>query len=202
MFLKPDGESPLNANVDLWHGPDDTPQKMTVYLEEGSQNPFSAVMETPVGHNSVAIENAAGDGCKLRAAVVASDFGNGSHGFGPLSKKLTEMEPEDKEMEGGEAKAWPIPADVNSVQVLLRTYKRPLHAQVELFQESSRASQLVEIYTEDGLARPFYLVMETPGDENVVRIVNTAPPGFPMDAIVEPYVVSDKKTDNNNRTLR
>uniref|UniRef100_A0A7S3P5P0 Uncharacterized protein n=1 Tax=Amphora coffeiformis TaxID=265554 RepID=A0A7S3P5P0_9STRA len=189
VFLKADSDSPLTANVDLWNGPDDTPHKMTVYLEDGNLHPLSTVMETPIGHNTVAIENSADFGIALKAAVVSSDFGNGSHGFGPLSEKLSKMDQEDKEMESGEVRTWPISAEVSSVQLLLRTYKRPLHARVELV-TSHRVTQAIEIYTEDGLERPFYIVMETPGEENVIRVVNTAPDGISMDAVVEPYIVS------------
>ena len=190
VFLRSEDSSPLKANVNLWHGPDDTPQKMTVFIKDGSTHPFSAVMETPVGHNSVAIENTSRIGVDMRAAVVASDFGNGSHGFGPLSDKLDDMEPEEKQMDGGEERTWPVASHVDSVQVLLRTYKRPLYAQIELLQTSDMVTQLVEIYTEDGLERPFYIVIETPGEENVVRVVNTAPEGFPMDAVVEPHSIN------------
>jgi len=196
VFLKADSDSPLTANVDLWHGPDDTPHKMTVYLEDGNLHPLSTVMETPVGRNTVAIENAAEFGISLKAAVVASDFGNGSHGFGPLSEKLSTMDREDKEMESGEVRTWPISAEVGSVQLLLRTYKRPLHARVELV-SSHRVTQAIEIYTEDGLERPFYIVMETPGEGSVVRVVNTAPDGICMDAIVDPYIVVPSQTESS-----
>ena len=69
-------------------------------------------------------------------------------------------------------------------------YNGRLYAQIELLQTSDMVTQLVEIYTEDGLERPFYIVIETPGEENVVRVVNTAPEGFPMDAVVEPHSIN------------
>ena len=200
VFLKADAGKPLHATVDLWHGPDDTPQKMTVFLENGSQSPFSAVIETPVGHNSVAIKNTADtDGDPIRAAVVASDFGNGSHGFGPLADKLSEMERQDKEIDGGKSKKWPLSNSVTSVQVLLRTYKRPLNARVELLKKSDDVSQSLEIYTEDGLERPFFIVMETPDEDNIVQVVNTGFEGFPLDAIVEPNVI-DATSPKNDKT--
>lgn len=189
VFLKAEAGKPLHASVDLWHGPDDTPQKMTVFLENGSLSPFSAVIETPVGHNSVAIENTADCNNPIRAAVVASDFGNGSHGFGPLADKLTELEHQEKEIDGGKSKKWPVSESVDSVQVLLRTYKRPLNARVEVLNKSDKVSQSIVIYTEDGLERPFFIVMETPEKDSIIRVVNTGFEGFPLDAIVEPVVI-------------
>eukprot|EP00536_Pseudo-nitzschia_multiseries_P007004 jgi/Psemu1/194327/e_gw1.156.20.1 len=89
---------PLIARVDLWHGPDSTPQNLAIYLEEeededyyndndngedygvpnhhdpfgssrGSSSsssatakidtPFSTIIETPQGHNTIAIRNIA-----------------------------------------------------------------------------------------------------------------------------------------------
>ncbi|KAH8050519.1 hypothetical protein JL721_11340 [Aureococcus anophagefferens] len=129
---------PLDADLELWHGPDNTPCKMRVYVENGQLRPFSAVIATPRGPNTVAIRNIGQLEFPIAADVYANDVENPSAETGPNNNK-----------------------------------------------------QVIELYTEDGLDRPF-AILETPGSGNVVRIVNTAPVEFPMTAAVVPHSIDDK----------
>ena len=45
-------------------------------------------------------------------------------------------------------------------------------------------AQVVEVYSEDGLERPFYISLNTPFEGNVVKITNTGPVEFPLTATV------------------
>merc|ERR1719253_1942273 len=56
VFLSSEGR-PLDADIELWNGPDNTPTKMRVYSENGGMRPFSAVLETPRAPNTVSIRN-------------------------------------------------------------------------------------------------------------------------------------------------
>jgi hypothetical protein len=179
VFLKTEGR-PLNADIDLWQGPDNTPQKMRVYVEDGEARSFNAVIETPFGHNAVAIRNTGQLEFPLEGCVEAGidDL--------PVTQRFS-AQTSAKIIQGGAIKTYPFSAYAENVKVLLKTDGRPLNARIELLQGPNNNKQVVEVYTEDGLMRPFFMVLETPGVNNVVRIVNTAPVEFPMTAAVEAY---------------
>lgn len=189
VLMKTEGR-PLNANIELWHGPDNTPQKVAVYLEDGNLRPFSAVIETPRGHNAVAIYNTGHLEFPLSACVEAElSDGGGAAGLGAATKSLSEMST-SKTVQGGAIHTIPFAPAVESVALLLKTDGRPLNARIELLQGPNNNKQIMEVYTEDGLERPFYAVVETPGVGNVVRVCNTATVEFPLTASVEPYLVT------------
>jgi len=171
---------PLDADIELWHGPDNTPVKMRAYVENGELRPFSAVIETPRGPNTVAIRNIGQIEFPIAANVIANDVDQPTADC--LASSMT--------VQGGALRTYPFDPSVDSVQVLLKTDGRPLNARIELLQGPNNNKQVIELYTEDGLDRPFLCVLETPGSGNVVRIVNTAPLEFPMTASVVPFSVN------------
>ena len=173
---------PLDADLELWHGPDNTPCKMRVYVENGQLRPFSAVIATPRGPNTVAIRNIGQIEFPIAADVYANDVENPS--VDCVNSATT--------IQGGALRTYPFDPLVNSVEVLLRTDGRPLNARIELLQGPNNNKQVIELYTEDGLDRPFFAILETPGSGNVVRIVNTAPVEFPMTAGVVPHSIDDQ----------
>jgi hypothetical protein len=173
---------PLDADIELWHGPDNTPCKMRVYVENGQLRPFSAVIETPRGPNTVAVRNIGQIEFPLAANVVADVVDHPSADCTTASMTV----------QGGALRTYPFDPSVDSVQVLLRTDGRPLNARIELLQGPNNNKQVIELYTEDGRDRPFFCFLETPGSGNVVRIVNTAPVEFPMTASVVPHAINDE----------
>ena len=172
---------PLDADLELWHGPDNTPCKMRVYVENGQLRPFSAVIATPRGPNTVAIRNIGQIEFPLAADVYANDVEDPSADAIAASTTI----------QGGALRTYPFDPMVNSVQVLLKTDGRPLNARIELLQGPNNNKQVVELYTEDGFVRPFFCILETPGSGNVVRVVNTAPVEFPMTAAVVPHSINN-----------
>ena len=72
VILSTEGR-PLDADIELWHGPDNTPCKMRIYGEDGDVRPFNTVIETPRGPNTVAIRNIGQLEFPFAADVYAND---------------------------------------------------------------------------------------------------------------------------------
>ena len=153
---------------------------MRVYVENGQLRPFSAVIETPRGPNTVAIRNIGQLEFPFAADVYANDVEDPS----------PECTASSATIQGGALRTYPFDTLVDSVEVLLKTDGRPLNARIELLQGPNNNKQVVELYTEDGFDRPFFCILETPGSGNVVRVVNTAPVEFPMTAGVVPSSIN------------
>jgi len=185
VYLKTTGR-PLNANVELWQGPENAPQKMSVYLEDGSKRPFRATVESPGSDNSVSIRNTG----QMEFPLVAGlEVDMNRENLSPSEILLGNSD--SRVVQGGAVYTTPFPPAVQSVQVALKSDGRPLNARVELLQGPNNNKQVMEIYTEDGNERPFFVIIDTPGSGNVVRIVNTATVEFPLTAAVEPYLVDE-----------
>jgi len=185
VYLKTEGR-PLNANVELWQGPDNSPQKMSVYLEDGSLRPFNCVLESPGASNSVSIRNTA----EMEFPLVAGlDVELDSESVSP--SKILAQSAKPRTVQGGAVYTTPFAPAVKSIQVLLETDGRPLNARIELLQGPNNSKQVMEVYTEDGSARPFFVIIDTPGSGNVIRIVNSATIEFPLTATVEPYITDE-----------
>ncbi len=183
VLLKTEGR-PLDCDIELWQGPDNTPHKMRVYVEDGALRTFNAVIGTPRGPNTIAVRNIGQLEFPLDA-VVRPDRGDG------LAQSIAAASTISETIQGGALRTYPFSAAVDSVAVILKTDGRPLNARIELLQGPNNNKQVVELYTEDGLDRPFFAIIETPGAGNVVRVVNSAPLEFPLYASVDAYMVGE-----------
>jgi hypothetical protein len=123
----------------------------------------------------------------------------------------------------------PLASNVASVQVLLRSdFMHPLQARVELILKEQGSDgnpgrvlkrTIVEVFSEDGMHRPFFAVLETPrkrkrrnrrynSDDDLkkysvsMRVINCSGSDFPLYASVEPYIIdtSSKEKKSQSRT--
>ena len=193
VAMKTEGR-PLNTNIELWHGPDYTPMTMKVYTEDGNLRPLNAVIETPKSQNAVAIYNTGQPEFPLDA-VVEGDANDGTNDLAAVTRNLEEMS-DPNLVQGGALRTYPFSSDVQSVQVLLKSDGRNLKARVELLQGPNNIKQVVEFYSSDGLKRPLFVVLDSPGIGNGVRVINEATVEFPFTACVEPYLIEAGSKDD------
>jgi len=184
VALRSEGR-PVHADVELWNGPNNIPYKLRVYVEDGYIRPFSAVVGTPRGTNTVAVRNISPIEFPMDAAVAPeNEVDAPSIGETPVQNPPMQIQ-------GNSLHTFRFNHNIQAVQVMLRTDGRPLNARIELWQGPNNVKQVVDIYTDDGLDRPFYMIIDTPGMENVIRVANTATIEFPLDASVEAYSVGE-----------
>lgn len=183
------GGRPLHANVELWQGHCNDPQRMKVYMEDGDERTFRVVMETPGSSNSISIRNIAPQEYPLTAGVEA-DFG-GVDSAGSPSDVVKAMS-EGRIVQGGAVYTLPFSPAIDAIQVVLDTDGRPMNAKIELLQGPNNVKQSMEMYAEDGALRPIFIIMDSPGQGNQIRIVNTATIEYPLTAYVEPYIVNEE----------
>lgn len=184
VALRSEGR-PIHSDVELWNGPNNIPYKLRVYVEDGYMRPFSAVVGTPRGTNTVAVRNISPIEFPMDAAVAPeNEVDAPSIGETPVQNPPMQIQ-------GNSLHTFRFNHNIQAVQVMLRTDGRPLNARIELWQGPNSVKQVVDIYTDDGLDRPFYMIIDTPGMENVIRVSNTATIEFPLDASVEAYSVGE-----------
>jgi len=167
---------PMDADIELWHGPDNTPCKMRVYVEDGEARPFCAVIETPRAPNTVAIRNIGQMEFPIQADVRPA-----------VAEPSADCIRDCRTIQGGALRTYAFDAMVDSIELYVQTDGRPLNGRIEVLQGPNNNKQVIELYSEDGCDRPFFCFLETPGSSNVIRVVNTAPVEFPMSASVVPH---------------
>jgi hypothetical protein len=178
---------PLSANLDLWHGPDNIPQKISVYSDDGNERPFRTTIECAGEGKSVGIRNTG----SFEMPIIAgcdTDFASNVTSINP--SHLFRDTGESAHVQGKAVYTKAFPTNVESVQVKLESHGRPLSARLELLQGPNNIKQVVEVSSQDGCNKPFYGIFETPGSGNVVRIVNTASIEFPFEVKIDSFIDS------------
>jgi hypothetical protein len=169
---------PVESLIELWIGPDWTPMKVKAYTEDGMMRPIQTLIGT-------------------RNKAAAIDINNTGPGDFPLNAAASYANPQlvaqrqdlltanqGRYIEGGAVHSVNFDATVDQVQVLLYTDTRQLNAQVELLNGPNNFKQKFEVFTNNGLLNSLYVVFQSPGAGNVVRVTNLAPLEFPCKAFI------------------
>lgn len=181
--------SPLEANVELWQGPGNTPQKVRTWSMDGQLRPFQADFVNRYGvPGTVHVRNSGPMEFPAAANV---------QGFASTRRDDRSLNNRSETVDGGALKTFQFDQSVESVRVTLHTEGMPLMGKIELWQGPSNIQQIAEVYVDDGMASPFSTVIETPGYEysgwtgSTVAVRNAGPMAYPIKVHLEPLTAAD-----------
>jgi hypothetical protein len=178
---------PLVAKIDLCQGPNNKPLEMKVKSGKGRLRPFRCVIETPGDGSSLFIRNTEDMTFPIVARVTSASEKEDPDSQAVLTKDIYTMS-DVKELQGGGAVlTWPFESNVQKVKVVVSTYGRPLNCSIELVQGPNAVKCLLEIYTQDGMLRPFCAIIETPGAQNMIRVFTSSTLEFPVNVAVDVF---------------
>ena len=211
IFLESDGR-PIDVELELWDGPNNTPTKLKVYSEDGRMRPINAMVENPMRNmrdNTLSVRNTGPMEFPISGGVSNMRMmggGPGQDGFGgllagderaaydvnslasigPFTRPSSPSMKRGERVQGGALRTFPLDYSVEAVQVTITTQGLPMMAKVELWGTSSHIKQIAEIYNDNGQTRPFAAILDVPGGSNTVAIYNTGPMEYPIEVVVEP----------------
>lgn len=167
---------PITSEVNLWLGPNYTPFNLKCHSENGHEFPIQTLVGTKKYCVNVEVKNIGPYTHPLNAAC--------SYAVSPLCDVPKEMMYDvdgATYIEGGAVRMQPFPADVNQLQVLLKTDGKQLKAKVELLNGPNNVKQVYDVYASNGGATSLFIVFETPGAGNSIRVKNMASLEYPLD---------------------
>jgi hypothetical protein len=216
---------PISCDVECYQGPDNTPQRMRIFSEDGRRRPFTTTIQTPQGaaktsslfynpynlrdsSSSMAATSMATGGSHsisiINRGPMEFPIAAGVQGKGTVSQEERAASMADysgrsmqswmgrnQEIHGGVLKTYPFDPSVASVNVKVLSQGLPIMCVVELWQGPGDVKTVAQIYCDDGRAKPFEAIIETPGTGNTIAIRNVGPTAYPIEAILEVYSVDD-----------
>lgn len=187
--MQSDTGRPMNAEYELWEGPDNTPTRMNVYSEDGLLRPFQAGVRNnrPNGRGYVqSVRNAGPMEFPIAAGVNSNPYYRAGNS-GMVSSVASSSTAPRTTIQGGALRTWSFDHTVGSARVTLTTDGLPVYALIEHWGVDGHVKQIAEIYNEDGARRPFWATIQMPGGSgDTIAIRNTGPLEYPVTASVEP----------------
>jgi len=180
VTVKSEGR-PMHSVIELWVGPDWTPLMIKAYSEDGAQRPVQTLVGTRNKVADIEVRNVGPFEFPVNAAAVYA-----KPPMADIRKEIPQVTGSGRYIEGGAVYSVPFEPGVEQVQVLLNTDTRQLNAKVELLNGPNNKKQEYEIFTNNGLLNALYVVFNTPGTGNTIRVTNIAPLEFPCKAYILP----------------
>ena len=164
---------PINADVQLWLGPDWTPFMLKAYSEDGKARPVQTLVGTRNKAAMIEVRNVGEYTFPFNAAAnYAKDA------MASATEEIPAASTAER-VDGGALRFFPIDPSTQQVEVVLNTDGRQLNARVEILNAPNNPKQTYEVFTNNGELNPLCVCFETPDPGNTVRIVNLAPVEFP-----------------------
>lgn len=165
---------PVDSELNLWLGPDYTPYSLKCHSEDGNEYPIQALVGTKGYSVNLEVKNIGSPSYPLTAAC--------SYAIDPLSNApVGILSEESVYVEGGAIKNISYGAEVDQLQVLMKTGGKHLKARIELLRGPNNIKQAFEVYSSNGEKNYLFLVFDMPGDTNAVRFRNLATLEYPME---------------------
>jgi hypothetical protein len=164
---------PVNADVQLWLGPDWTPFSLKAYSEDGKERPIQTLVGTRNKAAMIEIRNIGEYEFPFNAA---SNYAKGAMALVPQEIPATTA---GERVDGGALRSYPVDPSTEQLEVVLNTDGKQLHARIELLNAPNNPKQTFEVFTNNGELNSLCVCFNTPDSGNTVRIVNLAPVEFP-----------------------
>jgi hypothetical protein len=167
-------DRPLTSEINLWVGPNYTPYNLKCHSENGMEYPIQTLVGTKKYAVNVEVKNTGPYTSPLTAAC--------SYAIAPLAVEPKDMVANEQGIyiEGGAVRMQPFPAEVEQLQVLLKTDGKHLKAKIELLNGPNNIKQQYDVYASNGEATSLFIVFETPNAGNAIRVKNLSSLEYPL----------------------
>lgn len=186
---------PITADVQLWIGPDWTPVTINCHSEDGAAYPIQTLVGTRNKASNVEVRNTGPYTMPITAAV--------SYAIDPLASARDALPTSNdpnlvyKYMDGGQVYHHSFGPEVDQLQVLLKTEGKQLNAKVELLNGPNNVKQEIEVFTNNGELNALFMVFDTPGAGNAIRVKNLAPLEYPCEVYTKPSKIGTVESGLN-----
>ena len=165
---------PINADIQLWLGPNWTPFTLQAYSEDGSLRPVQTLIGT---RNKAAMIEVRNVGEYEFPFSAASNYAQGA--METLPADLPASLGPGERVDGGALRSYPLDPSTELLEVVLNTDGRQLNAKIELISGPNNPKQTYECFTNNGLLNSLVVGFACPDQATTVRVVNLAPVEFP-----------------------
>lgn len=178
---------PLNANVEHWSGPNNTPSRMQLYSEDGGSRPWITKFRTPTNIDSgvTQVRNVGPMEFPIDASVSATNSPERAAEIGGTPRSSGQMT-RPRTIDGGALKTFGFDHSVQEVYVEITSEGLPVNARVEIWQGPSNTKAIANIYTDHGLRRPWSALVPIPGYGASICIRNMGPMTYPIKVSMDP----------------